>query len=201
MKLENKDLEYTDTQASDSDLSYIDTQVSNNDLSYTYTQVSDNDLSYATEVRKARRKTGLKTQEFFTPESLVKKMCDNVSEEDWSDITKTVLEPSFGNGNFLVEIYARKLSYCKNEEDVYTALSSVYGVELMEDNVQECKERVLFMLLRYESTHNIYLDDKLVMKILDENLVCSDFFKWNFEEWRPMTEEEYKQSNKKKQKC
>lgn len=170
----------------------------NKDLSYTDTQVSDSDLSYATEVRKARRKGKGGTSEYFTPVSLVKKMCDKVSEDDWSDISKTFLEPSFGNGNFLVEIYARKLSYCKNEEDVYTALSSVYGVELMEDNVQECKERVLFMLLRYSSTHNMDLDDKRVMKILDENLVCSDFFKWNFEEWRPMTEEEYKQSNKKK---
>lgn len=158
-------------------------------------ELENKDLDYATEVRKARRK---KTQEFFTPYSLVNKMCDKVSEEDWSDITKTVLEPSFGNGNFLVEIYARKLANCKNEEDVYTALSSVYGVELMEDNVQECKERVLSMIIRYSSTHNICLDDKLIINILDENLVCSDFFKWNFEEWRPMTEEEYKQSTKKK---
>ena len=160
-------------------------------------ELENKDLSYATEVRKSRRKTGLKTQEYFTPESLVKKMCDKISEEDWSNITKTFLEPSFGNGNFLVEIYARKLANCKTVEDVYTALSSVYGVELMGDNVQECKERVLFMLLRYSSTHDMDLDDKRVMKILDENLVCSDFFKWNFEEWRPMTDEEYKQSQKK----
>lgn len=155
-------------------------------------------LDYATETRKSRRKGSGGTQEFFTPPELVKKMCDKISEEDWSDLTKTYLEPCFGNGNFLVEIYARKLSYCKNEEDVYTAMSSVYGVELMEDNVQECKERVLMLLIRYSSTHDMDLDDKRIMKILDENLVCSDFFKWNFEEWRPMTEEEYIQSQKKK---
>ena len=153
---------------------------------------------YATDVRKARRKGAGGTQEFFTPSDLVKKMCDKVPEEDWADLTKTFLEPCLGNGNFIVEIVDRKLKYCKSEEDVYTALSNVYGVELMEDNLQECKERVLMLLIRYSSTNGMDLNDRRIMKILDENFVCSDFFKWNFEEWRPYTEEELKQISKKK---
>ena len=49
------------------------------------------DLSdYATDIRKARRKGGTKsTQEFFTPYSIVKKMCDKISDEDWQDPSKT----------------------------------------------------------------------------------------------------------------
>lgn len=154
-------------------------------------ELENKDLEYATEVRKARRKTGLKTQEFFTPESLVKKMCDKVPEEDWADITKTFLEPSFGNGNFLVEMIQRRISH---GVDWRTTLSTLYGVELMEDNVQETKQRILNLL------HDICgdIDDVEAREIMDKNLVCSDFFKWNFEEWRPMTEEEYKQSQKKK---
>lgn len=154
------------------------------------------------EVRKERRKKKNgdvnASNEFFTPSDLVKKMCDKVPEEDWMDLTKTFLEPCLGNGNFIVEIVDRKLKYCKSEEDVYTALSNVYGVELMEDNLQECKERVLMLLIRYSSTHGMDLNDRRIMKILDENFVCSDFFKWNFEEWRPYTEEELKQISKKK---
>ena len=154
------------------------------------------------EVRKERRKKKQgdvnASNEFFTPSDLVKKMCDKIPEEDWADLTKTFLEPCLGNGNFIVEIISRKLNYCKSEEDVYTSLSNVYGVELMEDNLQECKERVLMLLIRYSSSHGMDLNDRRIMKILDGNFVCSDFFKWNFEEWRPYTEEELKQISKKK---
>ena len=40
---------------------------------------------YATETRVARRKTGKKTQEFFTPYSIVKRMCDKIPDDEWSD--------------------------------------------------------------------------------------------------------------------
>ena len=56
---------------------------------------------YATEIRIARRKGGQKsTQEFFTPYEIVKRMCDNVSENDWRNPDKTFLEPCFGNGQY-----------------------------------------------------------------------------------------------------
>lgn len=53
------------------------------------------DLSnYATDERKARRKGGAKaTQEFFTPYSIVKKMCDKIPDEDWQNPSKTFCEP------------------------------------------------------------------------------------------------------------
>ena len=58
------------------------------------------DTDYLTEIRKARRKGKNGTAEFFTPYSIVKKMCDKISEEDWSNPNKTFCEPTFGNGNF-----------------------------------------------------------------------------------------------------
>lgn len=64
-------------------------------------------------------------------------MCDLVPVA-----TGTVLEPSFGNGNFLVEIYKRKLALCHTEQDVLRAVRSVYGVELLSDNVREAKKRL-----------------------------------------------------------
>ena len=60
---------------------------------------------YANVVRKKRRKdnNGIKaTNEFFTPYSIVKQMCDMISDEDWADSTKTFLESSFGNVYFYI---------------------------------------------------------------------------------------------------
>ena len=56
---------------------------------------------YASVERVSRRKSGISTNEFFTPFSIVDRMCAKVSPEEWADPDKTFLEPSFGNGNFL----------------------------------------------------------------------------------------------------
>ena len=45
--------------------------------------------NYATETRVARRKTGKKTNEFFTPYSIVKRMCDKIPDSDWSARTSS----------------------------------------------------------------------------------------------------------------
>lgn len=140
------------------------------------------DLSnYATDTRVSRRKGAGGSQEFFTPYSLVKRICDKISEADWSNPEKTFLEPSFGNFQFGCYIlYKRLLSGI----DWKTALSTLYGVELMPDNVKESKQRVLNMFDEME----IEYDKKEAQKIMDHNLVCSDFFKWDFENWRSIEE-------------
>ena len=124
------------------------------------------------DIRKNRRK---QTQEFFTPQSIVDRMCDKISEDDWKDPNKNFLEPSFGNGNFVIEILKRKLSY---NPDWRVALEHIYGVELMEDNVEECKQRILDFLNLNEE------ESKEASQIMNNNLVCSDFFKWDFENWK-----------------
>lgn len=78
--------------------------------------------------------------EVYTPSHIVKDMCDLAPII--SDIHTTVLEPSFGNGNFLVEIYERKLKNCKTGDDILDVVKSVYGIELLEDNVKEAKGRL-----------------------------------------------------------
>ena len=55
--------------------------------------------------------------EVYTPQFIVKDMCDLIPSEIWENIESTFLEPACGNGNFLVEIYARKLERCKDEND------------------------------------------------------------------------------------
>lgn len=146
---------------------------------------------YDNEDRKSRRKNSkINSQEFFTPYSIVKKMCDKVPEEDWSNPGKTFCEPSFGNGQFLIYIIWNRLQH-----GIYwkTALETCYGVELMQDNVYETHGRIIKLF----DELGIDYDEDVAMDIMLHNLVCHDFFTWNFEEWRPMTDDEIKQNKKK----
>ena len=140
------------------------------------------DIPYATETRVARRKGKNPTSEFFTPSSLVSKMCDKIQSADWSNPTKTFLEPCFGNGNFLVEIIRRRI--VDYSIDWKIVLNNLYGVELMPDNVQEAKDRIIELL----KSLNIDFNEQEARDIMNHNLVCSDFFKWDFENWRPIPE-------------
>jgi len=129
------------------------------------------------EKRKERRKS---TGENFTPEALVNEMLDKLPSEVWSDPSKTFLDNSAGNGNFLVAILARKFAL---GHDPLQALSTIYGVELMPDNVEEMKERLLDTLLKAYPN----LDDKQkqqAIDIINHNIVCHDAFTWNYENWR-----------------
>lgn len=110
--------------------------------------------------------------EVFTPERVVKKMCDALPAEAW-DLDKTILEPSCGNENFLVEIYRRKLEHCKSASQAVQALESIYGVDILPDNVQESRNRLLMMFReRYPRKDGF---TATVIEILNRNIVCADF--------------------------
>ena len=88
--------------------------------------------------------------EVFTNEREVNAMLDLVKQET-ERIDSRFLEPACGNGNFLAEVLRRKLHivdsrYTKNQNDwerySVIAVSSIYGVEILEDNAQECRERL-----------------------------------------------------------
>ena len=135
------------------------------------------------------------TAEFFTPYSIVKRMCDKIEESDWGDPKKTFCEPSFGNGQFVVYIIWNRLQH---GIDWKTALETCYGVELMQDNVYETHGRIIKLF----DALGIDYDEDEAMDIMLRNLVCHDFFTWDFEHWRPYTEEELRliQKNAKKKK-
>ena len=88
--------------------------------------------------------------EVFTAEREVKAMCDLVKNET-ERIDSTFLEPACGDGNFLVEILSRKLAvvrsfYAKSTDDLafysIRALMSLYGVDILKDNVEACRKRL-----------------------------------------------------------
>ena len=78
--------------------------------------------------------------EVYTPMWVVKKMCDMLGDEKteaWAVLDKTFLEPACGNGNFLVEIFERKLKLCRDVQDGLLALRCIYGIDILQDNVEE----------------------------------------------------------------
>lgn len=111
-----------------------------------------------------------KFAEVFTAEREVKAMCDLVND-CCNNIKATFLEPTCGNGNFLVEIIRRKLANCKSENDIITAFNSIYGIDIQEDNVRECRRR----LWKIASTHTLNTHTRFeVAKILANNIICGN---------------------------
>jgi len=86
---------------------------------------------------KARVKA---TGEVFTPAPLVQEILDKLPIEQFTDHTKKFLDNSCGDGQFLGEVLIRKM---ENGSTFEQALSTVYGVDLMQDNVDLCRERLL----------------------------------------------------------
>ena len=80
------------------------------------------------------------TSEVFTPTPLVQELLDTIDQTLFTDPLKTFLDPSCGDGQFLSEILIRKI---ENGSTFEQALGSLYGVDLMKDNVELCRERLL----------------------------------------------------------
>lgn len=80
------------------------------------------------------------TGEVFTPTPLVQEMLDRLPLSVFTDPAKTFLDNSCGDGQFLGEVLIRKM---ENGSTFEQALSTVYGVDLMQDNVDECRRRLL----------------------------------------------------------
>jgi SAM-dependent methyltransferase len=88
--------------------------------------------------------------EVLTPAHIVNAMLDLVKQET-ERIDSRFLEPACGTGNFLIEILNRKLRvvearYAKNqleyERYAVLAISSIYGIDILKDNVEECRQRL-----------------------------------------------------------
>lgn len=118
------------------------------------------------------------TQEVFTPTNLVQEVLDQLPDEHFITSDKTFLDPSCGDGQFLGEVLIRKI---ENGIDFETALSTIYGVDLMPDNVELCRERLLCG--RHDLRH-----------IVERNIVCADGLRYHyrFDGSHPYDDEESK---------
>jgi len=107
------------------------------------------------------------TGEVFTPDWLVNEMLDKLPPDLFTDPTRTFIDPACGNGNILVEVIRRKI---ENGSTPYQALSTTYGVDIMEDNIAECRRRVF--IVAYELNNNQH--DKSWKEPLKNNIVCGN---------------------------
>lgn len=114
--------------------------------------------------------------EVFTPEWLVKDMCNLLPAEIWENIESTFLEPSCGNGAFLKEIFVRKLERCKDERDGLKALNSIFGIDIQADNVDESRASLLQMYCEHfpNASDTAIL---LASGIIAKRIVCGDSLK------------------------
>ena len=107
-------------------------------------------INIKTETQVKSKKRIADHGEVFTSEREVNAMLDLVKQET-ERIESRFLEPACGTGNFLVEILNRKLkvvqdrykkSQLEYERNAVIAISSIYGVDILEDNAIECRERL-----------------------------------------------------------
>ena len=113
--------------------------------------------------------------EIFTPDWLVKDMCDMLAaespNEDIFAPERTFLEPTCGDGNFVVEILRRKFDRCCFRQDYTTALKSVYGLDIQADNIEECIRRVTELCKRY------FKPTKEELQIINDHYIMCDSLK------------------------
>ena len=111
--------------------------------------------------------------EVFTADREVKAMCDLIPSEVWENVKSRFLEPACGTGNFLVEILSRKYSQCKTEKDGLKALASVVGIDIQQDNVEECRERLLRQYIeRFPNANELSVI--MASGILKNNIICGN---------------------------
>jgi hypothetical protein len=123
--------------------------------------------------------------EVFTPAWIVEAMLDLVKDET-ERIDSRFLEPACGNGNFLVQVLRRKLAavelkYGKSDFErrhyALLALMCIYGIELLPDNIADCRANLLEIFSEYlniEPADDLY---RAAFFVLSQNLVHGDAMK------------------------
>lgn len=132
--------------------------------------------------------------EVFTPTWLVDAMLDLVKDET-ERIDSRFLEPACGSGNFLVRILQRKLAavekkYGKSDFErrhfAVLGLMSCYGIELLADNIKECRDNMLALMVEY-----LGADDAegiaAAKTVLEINIVHADALTMRTPEGTPIT--------------
>ena len=133
--------------------------------------------------------------EVFTPAWMVEAMLDLVKDET-ERIDSRFLEPACGSGNFIVQILRRKLAavelkYGKSEFErrhyALLALMCIYGIELLADNIAECRANVLEVFANYlnlEDADDLY---RAATHVLSGNLVHGDALTMRAKDGQPIT--------------
>ena len=159
--------------------------------------------------------------EVFTPAWVVNDMLNLLPDDVWQP-EKTFLEPACGEGAFLIEIYKRKLQKISTEEQnqwewqAAIATGSLYGIELLEDNVKQCVQNLFQIFNNFYHTHFHKTQDEELIKtvqfLFNRNIIqgnaltyrkcsldcgnecttCEDIV---FSEWIPLNNDQFKRKD------
>lgn len=132
--------------------------------------------------------------EVFTPQWMVEAMLDLVKDES-ERIDSRFLEPACGSGNFLVETLRRKLvaverKYGKSDFEkrhyALLGLMCIYGIELLPDNIMECRQNLLDIFAEYLGLNEA--DDlyRAACFVLSLNLVHGDAMTMKAQDGQPI---------------
>jgi len=133
--------------------------------------------------------------EVFTPPWMVESMLDLVKGET-ERIDSRFLEPACGSGNFLVRILQRKLAavelkFGKSEFEkrhyALLALMCIYGIELLADNIAQCRPNVLEIVAEYLSLNESEDCYRAASYVLSQNLVHGDALTMRTHDGQPIT--------------
>ena len=107
------------------------------------------------------------TGEIFTPTTKVQHILDNIERLNptvFKDPDKTFIDNSCGDGQILSEVLIRKM---ENGSTFEEALQTIYGVDLMPDNVRLCQDRLL-------------CGREDLRPIVEQNIVCADALRYHY---------------------
>ena len=104
------------------------------------------------------------SSEVFTLEEDVERELDKLNQKYFTDASQTLIDPCCGDGNYLAMMLLRRI---KNGIDFETALSTIYGVDLMQDNVDLCRERLL-------------CGRKDLRHIVEQNVICANGLRYHY---------------------
>lgn len=116
---------------------------------------------------------------------LLNKICDTTAlspltaqytDVEWSDPDKVFIVPCFSEGSYLAYILWNRL---RHGVHWWWSLRNLYGTELDEVEAEKIKGRLINVLNALEVDY----DEDLAMDVMDYNLVCTDFFGWDFDNW------------------
>lgn len=132
--------------------------------------------------------------EVFTNPREVNAMLDLVRDESFR-LDSRFLEPACGDGNFLIEILRRKLSLLKDiksptewEFQSLIAVGSCYGIELLEDNAEACRERLYREVVGQMGRMGDLGDyERSLRYMLQKNIVCGDALTYRTADGKPIT--------------
>lgn len=137
--------------------------------------------------------------EVFTPAWMVEAMLDLVKGET-ERIDSRFLEPACGSGNFIVQILRRKLaavelkygtSDFERRHYALLALMCIYGIELLPDNIVECRANVLEILAEYLILDELEELYRAASYVLSQNLVHGDALTMRTHDGQPITFSEW----------